>query len=170
MTMIEKIIGDRKKFAVQYSMSSINISPPYGDCRIWLNGYSLGGIEGEVYLTRVCKVLQSLCPTMDEISLPENLYSLSSNDIFRIMKEEKIDEKGTYWFMNTEGFDLSSKYVYRRQENLYFLWQLNPNAWNDFKTGDYPGQIFSAVVSVSLYNEVAEQFKAELMKIYPAFK
>jgi hypothetical protein len=170
MNMIKKVIGDKKRFAIQYSVASNNISPPYGDCKIWINGHSLGGIEGEIYLTRVCKILKSLCLMIDEISLPENLYDLPYDEIFRIIKEEEIDEKGTYWFMDTEGFDLIRKYVYRRQEKLHFLWQLNPDVWNEFKIGDYPGEIFLAIVPVSVYSEVVDQFEDEIVMLYPSFK
>lgn len=163
--MIENIIGDKKVFAIEYSISKPNPFPPYGDCQIWLGGNCLGGIEGEVYLTRVSQILQSVYLILDKLVLPELIFQLSCEEIFKIMKEEQIDEKGTYWFMDTEGFDLLNKYVYYQSEMLYFIWQLNPDLWSEFKVGDFPGQLFFAKVPISTYTEVTNQFRDAVAKI-----
>ena len=59
--MIKNIIGDKEVFAIEYSISDDHFCLPYayGECRIWLDGNWLGGIEGEVYLTRVAKIYPS---------------------------------------------------------------------------------------------------------------
>lgn len=163
--MIENIIGDQITFAIQYSISELNSPQLYGECQIWIGGNCLGGLEGGVYLTRVGKIIQSVYLMTDKLTLPEDLYELPDHEIFKIMEENRLDEKGTYWFMYTEGFDLMSKYVYCRNDMLYFLWQLRPARWNDFKIGDFPGQLFSAKVPISTYIQVANEFSSSLASI-----
>jgi len=82
------------------------------------------------------------------------------------MREEKIDEKGTYWFMDTEGFDLFRTYIYRRDETFHFLWQLDPEVWEKFEPQGISTRLFSAQVAISVYEEVVTQFKSTLMKLY----
>jgi hypothetical protein len=166
--MVNNIIGNREVFAVQYSLLQSNSFLPYGDCKIWLGGNYLGGIEGEVYLATVSKLLNSVCLIIEKLILPRDVFKLSASEIFRMMEEEQIEEVGTYWFMYTEGFDLFSKYVYYQDEMLYFLWQFNPDVWNDFKIGDFPGQIFSAKVPLSTYTEVVNQFRDNVLALYPS--
>lgn len=168
--MIENIIGDKTLFAIDYSISDDHSSLryPYGDCRIWLDGNCLGGFEGEVYLATVYRILRSVYLMIDKLTLPDDLYDLSGNEIFTIMKEGQLDEKGTYWFMDCEGFDLISNYVYYRNNTLFFLWQYCPDAWDGVRAWGFPGQLFSAEVPISTYIEVANKFKDSIVAIgYP---
>jgi hypothetical protein len=168
--MIGNIIGDKKVFAIEYSISDAHFCLPYayGECRIWLGGNCMGGIEGEVYLTRVGKILQSVYLMIDKLTLPEDMYYLPDSEIFRVMEEDRLDEQGTYWFMYTEGFDLMSKYVYYQNDMLYFLWQWQAKVWDDFKIGDFSGQIFSSKVPISIYMNVTNNFKEAIAEIYPS--
>jgi hypothetical protein len=165
--MIENIIGDKTIFAIDYSISDDHSSLryPYGDCRIWLGGNCLGGLEGEVYLATAYELLQSIYLIADKLTLPEDLYDLPDNEIFIIMKEERLDKKGTYWFMYSEGFDIMNKYVYYRNNTLFFLWQYRLDEWNGVKAWGFPGQLFSAKVPISTYIEVTNKFRDSLVAI-----
>ncbi len=165
--MIENVIGDKTLFAIDYSISDDHSSLPYpyGDCRIWLGGNCLGGFEGEVYLATVCRTLRSVYLMIDKLTLPENLYDLSYNEIFTIMKESQLDEKGTHWFMDCEGFDLMNNYVYYRNDTLFFLWKYCPDAWDGARAWGFPGQLFSAEVPLSTYIEVTNKFRDSLVTI-----
>jgi hypothetical protein len=170
--MIENIIGDKAIFAIQYSISDFHSSLlyAYGECQIWLSGDCLGGIEGEVYLTRVYKILQSVYLMSDKLTLPEDIYDLPDSEIFKILEENQLDEKGTYWLLDTEGFDMMSKYVYYRNNILFFLWQyrLDTHTWNDIKVWGFPGQLFSAKVPIYTYIEVTNKFRDSLIMMgYP---
>ena len=168
--MIKNIIGDKEIFAVEYSISEDHFCLPYayGECRIWLSGNCLGGIEGEVYLTRVADLLQSVYLMINNIALPKDMYDLPDSEIFKALEEDRLDEKGTYWFMYTEGFDLMSKYVYYQNDMLYFLWQLKPQSWNYSKVVDFPGQLFSSKVPISIYINITNKFKEAIAKFHPS--
>jgi hypothetical protein len=168
--MIENIIGDKEVFAIEYSISDAHFCLPYayGECRIWLGENCLGGIEGEVYLTRVGKILQSVYLMIDKLTLPEDMHDLPDGKIFKVMQEDRLDEKGNYWFMYTEGFDLMSKYVYYRNDTLFFLWQYCPDAWDGVRAWGFPGQLFSSKVPISIYMNVTNKFKEAIDEIYPS--
>ncbi len=163
--MKENVIGDQRIFAIEYTVLIVNPSPPYGDCRLWLGGNVLGGLEGEVYLNRVCKCLEGVSSIKNQLFLEENLYNLSDTELFNLMEEQKIDEKGTYWFMDTEGFDLFRSYVYRRDETFHFLWQL-AKVREEFELQGLTTQLFSVQIAISLYEEIIKKFRNLLMKLY----
>jgi hypothetical protein len=160
--MIENIIGDKAVFAIQYSISDDHYCLPYayGDCLIWLGGNFLGEIEGEVYLTRVGKILQSVYLMTDKLTLPEGMYELPDSEKFKVM-----EENWAYWFMDTEGFDSISKYVYHQNDVLYFLWELRSEVSNILKIGDSSRQLFSAKVPISIYTEVTNEFRDRLVSL-----
>jgi hypothetical protein len=81
------------------------------------------------------------------------------------MREHKLDEKGRYVFLPTEGFDLYRSYAYRRDETFQFLWQLNQEVWKEFEPQGVPTQLFSAQVAISKYEEVVKEFRNALMKL-----
>jgi hypothetical protein len=43
--MLKNLIGDKKIFAIEYSIISVKRSTALGDCLIWLQGNSLGGLD-----------------------------------------------------------------------------------------------------------------------------
>ena len=91
---------------------------------------------------------------------------MSNAELFDLMQKNKIDETGKYWFMETEGFDLFNKYIYRRNEMFHFLWQLTPKVWKEFEPQGIPTELFSAQVAIYVYEEVVKQFRNALMKLY----
>lgn len=159
--MIEKLVGNKDLFAIQYSMENPNKYPPLEECTIWLNSFVMGGLEGETYLTMVSRDLLSVCKISDKIVLPEDFRDISDKKLFDAMLTEKFDESGTYWFMNTEGFDSFFSYVYKRnaQDNFFhFLWQINPG-WND---GTFSNQLFKASVPIIYYTQIVNEFSREV--------
>lgn len=164
--MNEIVIGDKGTFAIEYSILMVNPSPPFGYCKIWLGGHFMGGIEGEVYLTRICHLIESVTSIKNKLFLEEYLYNLSDAELFELMRKNKIDETGKYWFMDTEGFDLFHKYIYRQNETFNFLWQLTPEVWEEFGSQGISTQLFSAQVAICMYEKVAKEFRNELMKLY----
>lgn len=163
--MKENIIGDKRRFGIEYSILMVDPSPPYGDCRLWIGGNFLGGIEGEVYLTRVCHLLEGILSIKNELFLEDDFYNLSDVKLFDLMQKDEIDEKGKCWFMDTEGFDLFRNYVYRRDEMLHFLWQLAPQVREKYELQGFPTRLFSAQVAVSMYEEVVKQFRSVIMTL-----
>jgi hypothetical protein len=172
--MNKNLIGNKEIFAIEYSILKVNPSPPYGDCLIWLGGNSLGGLEGEVYLNRVCELLEGNLSIKALLFLEEHIYDLSETEIFELMLDEKIDEEGKYWFLYTEGFDVFNKYIYRRNETFYFLWQLAHRVWKYFEPEGVSTKLFFAPVDISVYETVVNQFKNTLRELYkgsvPLFK
>lgn len=160
------LIGNKEIFAIEYSVLMVNTSPPYCDCLFWLGSNSLGGLEGEVFLTRVCSCLEGISSIKEQLFLEEYLYNLSDVELFDLMREDKIDETGKYRFMDTEGFDLFRNFIYRRNETFYFLWQLSPRVWAEFEPQGVSTQLFSAQVGISVYEEVVREFRKALMKLY----
>ncbi|BAY38148.1 hypothetical protein NIES2111_24930 [Nostoc sp. NIES-2111] len=161
--MNENLIGDKTTFAIEYSILMVDPSPPYGNCIIWLEGNSLGGIEGEIYLTRVCQLLEAVILIKNKLFLEEPFYNLSHTELFNLMRKDKIDETSKYWFLYTEGFDLFDNYLYRRNDNFHFLWQLTPKVWKEFEPQGIPTQLLSAQVAIGMYEKVVNQFKNALM-------
>jgi hypothetical protein len=163
--MNKNLIGNQKTFGIEYSILTVNPSPPLGYCLIWIEGNFLGGIEGEMYLTRVCRLLESIITMKNQLFIEESLYSLSDVELFNLMQKNEIDETGKYWFMDTEGFDLFYSYIYRQKDTFKFIWQLIPEAWEEFRSQDIPTQLFSAQVPICIYEEVVEEFKNVIMKL-----
>lgn len=164
--MTRNLIGDKKIFAIEYSVLMLESTPLYGDCLIWLGGNSLGGLEGEAYLGSVCQYLEVSSSIKEQLFLEEHLYNLSDAELFDLMWEQKIDEKGTYMFLDLEGFDLFRNYIYRRDETFHFLWQLSPKVWKRFEPQGVPTQLFSAQVAITKYEEVVKEFRNALMKLH----
>lgn len=160
------LVGDKKIFAIEYSILRVNPYRPYGDCLIWLGGNSLGGIEGEVFLNMVCQHLEGKLSIKDLLFLEEYLYKLPDVELFDLMREDKLDERGTYWFLYTEGFDLFRSYIYRQDETFHFLWQLDRDVWKEFEPQGISTQLFYAQVPISVYEDVVKQFRNALMKEY----
>jgi len=160
------LVGNKNIFAIEYSVLMVNPSPPYGDCLLWFGGNSLGGLEGEVFLTRVCSCLEGISSIKEQLFLEEYLNNLPEAELFNLMIKDKIDETGKYWFMDTEGFDLFRNYIYRRNETFHFLWQLSLRVWEEFEPQGVPTQLFSAQVPISIYEEVVGKFRNALMKLY----
>jgi hypothetical protein len=162
--MNANLIGNKEIFAIEYSVLTVN-PYPLGDCLLWLGGNSLGGLEGEVFLTTVCYYLEGISSIKDQLFLEEYLYNLPEAELFDLMIEQKIDESGKYWFMNTEGFDLFRSCISRRNETLHFLFQLAPEVWKEFELQSLSTQLFSAQVPISIYEESVGEFRNALMKL-----
>lgn len=160
------LIGDKEIFAIEYSVLTVNPSPPYGDCLLWLGSNFLGGLEGEAYLNVICGCLEGDLFIKDQLFLKKDLYKLSDTELFDLMKEHKLDEKGKYVFLYTEGFDLFRSYIYRQDETFHFLWQLDSEVWKEFEPQGVSTQLFSAQVPISIYEEVVREFRSTLMKLY----
>ena len=94
------------------------------------------------------------------------MYNLSDAELFELMRKNKIDETGKYWFMDTEGFDLFHKYIYRQNETFNFLWQLTPEVWEEFSSQGISTQLFSAQVAICMYEKVAKEFRNAIMQLY----
>ncbi len=159
-----KIIGNPSDFAIEYSIS-IPSCPPFGKCRLWLQGMFLGDIEDENYLSTICCCLEGFFKNKDLFFLDDYLYNSSDEDIFDLMVEEKIDETGKYWFLYTSGFDAFLKYVYRKDDCFQIIWMLDPELKNQEEYQQYPSKTCSAKIDIAIYTEVVTRFRRDLEKI-----
>ena len=89
--MIQNLIGKKQIFAIEYSVISINKETAFGNCLIWLQGNSLGGLEGECYLNMICHWLERRMKFKELLFLKDTLYNLSDVELFKY-----IEEKATY--------------------------------------------------------------------------
>lgn len=91
---------------------------------------------------------------------------LSDVEIFNFMEEQDRDEIENYYFLDTEGFDLFRKYIYRKGDFFHFLWQLDRDYWNEFSPRGISTNLHTAQISIATYTNIVGQFKHALSEIY----
>ena len=161
------IIGNKNKFAIEYSIVFTKKKTAYGDCIIWLEGKCLGGLEGECYLNMICQWLERQVEFKDNLFFTEDLYKLSSQELFNFMEEKaEYEIKENYRFLDTEGFDLFRSYIYRKDDKFNFIWQLDRDYWEEFKAQDVSIKLFTATVDIKIYCDIIFQFKNALLERY----
>ena len=164
--MLDNLIGDTKIFAIEYSVISVRRATIFGNCLIWLGGNSLGGLEGECYLQMICRWLASPIIIKEQLFLRDSLYGLSDEEIFYTIKRQgRTEENDIYYFLDTEGFDFFRNFVYRKNENFHFLWQLEESYWEEFKPKGVSTNLFTAHVNISAYSNVVGKFEEALLEI-----
>jgi hypothetical protein len=165
--MLENLVGDKKNFAIEYSIQSVNRETAFGDCLIWLRGNYLGGLEGECYLNMICQWLKRCINIKEKLFMKNELYELSDVEIFNFLEEqERNEEKDNYYFLDTDGFDLFRNYIYRKNENFHFLWQLDKDYWQEFKPKGISTSLFTAQVDIFTYINIVYTFEEALSQVY----
>jgi hypothetical protein len=165
--MLENLVGDKKNFAIEYSIQSINRETAFGDCLIWLRGNSLGGLEGECFLNMICQWLVGYLEFKNHLFLSKKLSQLSEIELFEFLNKEtesKIREK--YFFLDTEGFDWFGSFIYRKEDNFHFLWQLDRYYMKVFELKEVSTELFTATVDINTYYNVVHQFQNRLLELY----
>ena len=155
------IIGNPNEFAIEYSIL-LNSSPPFGKCRLWFENKYLGNIEEEIYLSTTCYCLESVLENKNALFLNFKLDNIVRSEIFNLMLEEKIDNVDEYLFIPISGYDAFYKYVYRKNNYLYFVWMLNSEIQQEKEYQGYTSQICSAKIGINIYEEVVSKFRKKL--------
>ena len=161
--MNTNLIGNREIFGIEYLALTVSPPPPYGHCRIWLEGMFLGDIKETNYLTSTCSSLEGLAKYKDRFVLAAQFVSLSDIELFNLFESGETTKD--YGFLYIEGYDAFNSYAYYKQNHLYFLWQLAPELKGEKHYQHLPQDLCSAKILLSIYEGVVNEFKRSLSNL-----
>jgi hypothetical protein len=181
-----KIIGNPKVFAIEFTVEFVRAETVYGNCRIWIEGKSLGDICESVYLgifssevgripnlyyrkqreyeelkwTKKDKYYEKMKDVFDEIPQISNLPI----DFIKSFEEDKLASAFSY-----ESFDKFYITYYWKGPEIIFYWCLAPDIATDLKRypqfKDYPKEVQRAEVSIEIMKQVTDEFEAKIKEL-----
>ncbi|MBP0035958.1 MAG: hypothetical protein J7524_22825 [Roseofilum sp. Belize BBD 4] len=158
------IIGNPEVFAIELLIDSFLKYYPFGGCRLWIEGLFLGDIDNPGILTVNDNYFTSILANKDNLYLEKKMNS-SNFEIFELIENL---ETSLYWFLiNVEGFECFHSYIYRQDDFFKVLWQLDRDLVNTEEYKNFSGDLFSAKVSIPIYEKVMLDFRKFLAEASP---
>ncbi len=158
-----KVIGDKKKFAIEYS---VNKTEPYllGHICIWLNNNYIGYSPEEVMLDcSLGSLIELVSEDRQSRLLQAKFPSLSDENLFELLANDEGDIRDNSMFNIDESTDDFIVHICRLGDKIKFLWQLCEQPCRDIK--NYPGGLLSAEIEISYLERVISEFDKNINQL-----
>ena len=151
------VIGQKSEFAIEYKL---NKTEPHimGNVCIWLEGKYLGYLFEEIILGVFQNAFKQLTNRLNQLENSE-FDDKSFVEIYKLIASGKLDT-GKHIFAPGESFDDFIIYVYKKDDELNFIWKLCDEPFYNYP--EYNNEINHKSIQTERFLECIERFNKEL--------
>lgn len=159
---MDKLIGDKLSFAVEYSAVKTSGSLHYGECGVWIAGVLLQDIRTEIFVESVLMELKGLLKVPSSSDPPPPAPRDSHKFLDEMEGRGELASPDSHFFLAVEGFDGFLKLFFKSDDQTTFWLALHPDVQVPTSKELQGGVVISAGVPNQEIESVVKRLEQEL--------